>query len=119
MSKAEELAVRFCKGCVSNNNCGFVCDHVLTEMWLDCRKSPHEINEIIKSAREIELMRHAGHIAMLAHEAIKNAIKPGITTKELDKIAYDIITKLNICPWHSWIARQTPTLKVEGSNPFG
>ena len=23
------------------------------------------------------------------------------------------------CPWHSWIARQTPTLKVEGSNPFG
>ncbi len=24
-----------------------------------------------------------------------------------------------ICPWHSWIARQTPTLKVEGSNPFG
>ena len=22
-------------------------------------------------------------------------------------------------PWHSWIARQTPTLKVEGSNPFG
>ena len=24
-----------------------------------------------------------------------------------------------ICPWHSWIARQTPTLKAEGSNPFG
>ena len=22
-------------------------------------------------------------------------------------------------PWHSWIARQTPTLKVNGSNPFG
>ena len=28
-------------------------------------------------------------------------------------------SKLNTCPWHSWIARQTPTLKVEGSNPFG
>ena len=25
----------------------------------------------------------------------------------------------DICPWHSWIARQTPTLKAEGSNPFG
>ena len=25
----------------------------------------------------------------------------------------------NICPWHSWIARQTPTLKVSGSNPLG
>ncbi len=23
------------------------------------------------------------------------------------------------CPWHSWIARQTPTLKVSGSNPLG
>ncbi len=22
-------------------------------------------------------------------------------------------------PWHSWIARQTPTLKVAGSNPVG
>ena len=22
-------------------------------------------------------------------------------------------------PWHSWIARQTPTLKVVGSNPIG
>ena len=25
----------------------------------------------------------------------------------------------DIYPWHSWIARQTPTLQVEGSNPFG
>ena len=25
----------------------------------------------------------------------------------------------NFYPWHSWIARQTPTLKVNGSNPFG
>ena len=30
-----------------------------------------------------------------------------------------IFTTVHICPWHSWIARQTPTLKVEGSNPFG
>ena len=25
----------------------------------------------------------------------------------------------NIYPWHSWIARQTPTLKAVGSNPIG
>ena len=24
-----------------------------------------------------------------------------------------------LCPWHSWIARETPTLKVTGSNPAG
>ena len=24
-----------------------------------------------------------------------------------------------ICPWHSWIARETPTLEAAGSNPVG
>ena len=47
----------------------------------------------IKSDREIALMREAGNIAMLAHEEIRKAIKPGVSTKELDKIAYDVITK--------------------------
>lgn len=41
----------------------------------------------IKSKREIELMKEACHITALAHKAIENAIKPGITTLELDKIA--------------------------------
>lgn len=44
-----------------------------------------------KSARELELMREAGRIVALAHEAVKCAIKPGITTKQLDKIAFDVI----------------------------
>ena len=30
-----------------------------------------------------------------------------------------ILAPRKIYPWHSWIARQTPTLKVNGSNPFG
>lgn len=51
-----------------------------------------------KSSREIELMKHAGHIAMLAHEAIRQAIKPGISTKELDDIAYKIITSNGATP---------------------
>ena len=25
----------------------------------------------------------------------------------------------SICPWHSWIARETPTLEAAGSNPVG
>ena len=32
---------------------------------------------------------------------------------------YNIKVSIYTYPWHSWIARQTPTLKVEGSNPFG
>lgn len=52
----------------------------------------------IKSNREIELMRHAGHINYLTHEEVKKHIRVGITTKELDKIAYDFITKNDCIP---------------------
>ena len=41
----------------------------------------------IKSKREIELMKEVCRVTALTHEAIKKAIKPGITTKELDRIA--------------------------------
>ena len=47
----------------------------------------------IKSENEIELMRHAGYLVTLTHEYLKQFIKPGITTKELDKLAYDFIIK--------------------------
>ena len=52
----------------------------------------------IKSDREIALMREAGNIVMLAHEEIRKAIKPGVSTKELDKIAYDVITSHGATP---------------------
>ena len=45
----------------------------------------------IKSAREIESMRAAGKIVAETLEKIKEVIKPGITTKELDLIAEEHI----------------------------
>ena len=47
----------------------------------------------IKSEKEIELMRHAGYLVSLTHQYLKPFIKPGITTKELDTLAYDFIIK--------------------------
>lgn len=47
----------------------------------------------IKGEKEIELMRHAGYLVSLTHEYLKQFIKPGITTKELDKLAHDFIIK--------------------------
>ena len=41
----------------------------------------------IKSKREIELMREAGRVTALTHKAIEEAIKPGMTTADLDRIA--------------------------------
>ncbi len=46
---------------------------------------------IIKSSTEIELMRRAGHINALALAAMVRAVRPGVTTLELDRIATDVI----------------------------
>ena len=52
----------------------------------------------IKSKREIELMAEAGRIVALAHEKVKEAIKPGVSTLELDKIAEDVILENGATP---------------------
>ena len=44
-----------------------------------------------KSKFEVNLMKQAGNIVALVHAAMKEAVKEGVTTKELDEIAYKII----------------------------
>ena len=53
---------------------------------------------IIKSQREIELMRKAGEITARALEEIEKHVKPGISTLELDKIAEELILSYNATP---------------------
>ena len=52
----------------------------------------------IKSDREIELLRVAGKITGDTHNYLKQFIKPGITTGELDKLAYDFIISQGCTP---------------------
>lgn len=52
----------------------------------------------IKSASQIEKMRKSGEITKGALELIEEAIKPGVTTKQLDKIAYDYIKSKGAIP---------------------
>ena len=52
----------------------------------------------IKSAREIDLLRIAGKITGDTHNYLKQFIKPGITTKELDELAYNYIISQNATP---------------------
>lgn len=47
----------------------------------------------IKSKNEIELMKKAGELVALVLEKIGEAVKPGVTTQDLDRIAEEIITK--------------------------
>ncbi len=52
----------------------------------------------IKSKQEIEKMKEACKIAALAQKAIEEAIKPGVSTWELDKIAENTMRKYGAIP---------------------
>jgi len=60
-----------------------------------------------KSSREIKLMQEAGRIVALAHQAVSENVKVGMTTKDIDKLVEDII--------HSHGA--TPSFKGYGGFP--
>ena len=51
-----------------------------------------------KSRDEIKRMRHAGHIVALVHQKMKEVVEPGISTKELDNIAMNIIKENRAIP---------------------
>ncbi len=53
---------------------------------------------IIKSEREIELMREAGNILAIVHEELEKYVKPGITTLDIDKKAVEIIKSYGCIP---------------------
>lgn len=52
----------------------------------------------VKTAQEIELMRKANQIVRDTLFLIEDKIKPGMTTKDLDKLAHDFIKKCNAVP---------------------
>ena len=52
----------------------------------------------IKNEQEIEYMREAGKIAYDLLMSLKDYIKPGMTTKEIDKYAYDFIVSRDATP---------------------
>ena len=45
---------------------------------------------VLKSSRELELMKEACIISAQALQVAGEAVKPGVTTWEIDKIAYDL-----------------------------
>lgn len=51
-----------------------------------------------KSKDETKRMRHAGHIVALVHQKMREVIEPGISTKELDDIAFHIIKENRAIP---------------------
>lgn len=52
----------------------------------------------IKSSREINLMREAGRIVALAHQAVSGHVRPGVSTEELDNIVEKTIRDCDAIP---------------------
>ena len=53
---------------------------------------------IIKSGRDIELMRQAGRITAGARSIARQAVADGVTTKQIDKYVHDFIVKSGAKP---------------------
>ena len=52
----------------------------------------------LKSKREIELLKEAGHIVYHTHQYLRTHIKAGIKTKELDRLAEEFIRSKGATP---------------------
>ncbi len=52
----------------------------------------------IKSAREIELMTEAGRILAIVHDEMKKALRPGMTTKDIDRLGEEVIRSYGCVP---------------------
>lgn len=52
----------------------------------------------IKTQREIEIMRKAGQITAEARRLAGEAVKPGVTTREIDRIVHDYILSQGATP---------------------
>ncbi len=52
----------------------------------------------IKTAREIELMRHAGHLLEQVHDELAKMIRPGISTLDIDRAGEKMIRQLGCIP---------------------
>lgn len=48
---------------------------------------------ILKTPEELAIMREAGRITAMALQAMREAVRPGVSTKELDAIAADVMHK--------------------------
>ncbi len=57
-----------------------------------------ERNIVLKNPQEIAVMRQAGRINALALQAVRQMIRPGVTTAELDAVAEEVIRKHGAIP---------------------
>jgi methionyl aminopeptidase len=63
---------------------------------------------VLRSAREIRLMRKAGLVVWEAHQAVRDLIRPGVTTGELDAAIEHVFVKYGAVPLFKGVPGTVP-----------
>ena len=67
----------------------------------------------VKSEKQIALMREAGRLLAITHEELHKALKPGMTTLDIDRLGEEIIRDFGCVPnfknYNGFPASQTLT----------
>jgi len=74
---------------------------------------------VLRGARELVALRKAGRIVARVHEAMRRAVRPGMSTAELNAIAEDVIRSHGAVP--TFLGRSSSWLvatNVKASLPF-
>jgi methionyl aminopeptidase len=58
-------------------------------------QAPRRREPVLKSPREIQIMREAGRIVARVHAAMREAVRPGASTWELDQLAFETMARYN------------------------
>jgi methionyl aminopeptidase len=66
------------------------------------------VDIILKSQEEIALMREAGRVNALALDGLRRAVRPGVTTAELNAIAEDILRSHGAVPAFVGVPNPSP-----------
>ena len=61
------------------------------------------MKRILRSTREIKLMRRAGLLVWKAHKLVSDLVTPGVSTKELDQVVEDLFKQHDAIPAFSWV----------------
>ena len=66
------------------------------------------MKRILRSTREIKLMRRAGLLVWKAHKLVSDLVTPGVSTKELDQVVEDLFKQHDAIPLFLGYPGETP-----------
>ena len=85
------------------------------------KSADRKLKIVLKSDRDLAAMRKAGRLVAQTLEALKEQVRPGVSTAELDRFAHDYVTRRGGRPsfkgYHGYPASLCTSIKARLSSP--